>query len=184
MSLRSLTVTAGAVLLAATMVACGQSENTETYDRPADAAATDETARMDDTPDMDATAGTAGEAMTSVADIKGEPGEFVGRTVTVEAEVDRVVGPFAFYLDEEAPLRAGVDNDLLVLVKKAGDTGTAAQAGQEWGDERVRVTGKVHEVSVVEVEREIGWDLDPEIEAELEDRDAVLIAESVRPIER
>ena len=48
----------------------------------------------------------------------------------------------------------------------------------------MRVTGKVHEVSVVEVEREIGWDLDPEIEAELEDRDAVLIAESVRPIER
>lgn len=183
MSLRSLTATIGTVLLTVTMVACGQSERTETSDRPADTAATDETAGMEKA-DMDDTAGTAGEAMTSVADIKGEPGEFVGRTITVEAEVDRVVGPFAFYLDEEAPVRAGVDNDLLVLVKKAGDTGRAAEAAQEWGDERVRVTGTVHEVSVVEVEREIGWDLDPEIEAELEKRDAVLVAESVQPIER
>lgn len=112
----------------------------------------------------------------SVADIVAEPETYVGRQVTIEADVDDVMGPHAFALDEDAPLAGGVDNDLLVLAREPLPTGAM---DDQWVDERVRVTGTVARMDVVEIEREIDWDLNPEIEAEFEDRRAVLIAESV-----
>jgi hypothetical protein len=47
----------------------------------------------------------------------------------------------------------------------------------------VRVTGTVGKMSVVEIEREIGWDLRPELEVEVEKARAVMIASSVQRVE-
>jgi hypothetical protein len=100
----------------------------------------------------------------------------MGQTVTVVAEVNEVFGPRAFALDEDAPLAAGIDRDLVVLSK----TGiNLAPLDDRWLNDKVRVTGKVGRASVVEVEREVGWDLDPEIEVELEDVRAVLVADAI-----
>lgn len=129
--------------------------------------------------------GEAGDAMPAadrppgqirVADLVGNPQRYVGQTVTVEADVEEVWTPYAFSLDEDAPLAGGVDRDLLVFSPKAANL---AAIDDRWIDNRARVTGTVRTMSVVELEREIGWDLDPELEAELEDVRPVLIASTV-----
>ena len=129
--------------------------------------------------------GTGGEmeeesGTVRVADIAGDPEQFVGRSVTVVADVEEVFGPRAFALDEDAPLAGGIDNDLLVLGR---DTRGLDEIDDQWLDNKVKVTGTVARSAVVEVEREIGWDLQPEIETELEGKGAVLIAESIERVE-
>lgn len=46
-------------------------------------------------------------------------------------------------------------------------------------DADVIVAGTVRTISIIEIEREYGLDLDPEIEIELKDREAFLIAERI-----
>jgi len=53
----------------------------------------------------------------------------------------------------------------------------------QWLNNKVRVTGKVGKFGIVEIERELGWDLRPELEAEVERAKAVLIASSVSRVE-
>lgn len=113
---------------------------------------------------------------TAVADITGEPEGYVGRTVTIEADVEEVWTGYAFSLDEDAPFEGGVDNDLLVFTPKAANL---TEIDDQWVNNKARVTGTVRMMSAVELEREIGWDLDPELEIELETVRPVLIASSV-----
>ncbi|MGE0158471.1 MAG: hypothetical protein AB7T31_03610 [Gemmatimonadales bacterium] len=145
-----------------------------------------ETGDMDDMPEATPEASEPIEredALTAneigVEDIVSEPASFAGRTVTVTGDLEEVVGPRAFKLDEDAPLQGGIDNDLLVLGKQ---TAGLDEIDDQWLDNRVRVTGTVRTMTVVEIEREVGWDLDPEIEAELEGREAVLIADAVQRV--
>ena len=129
-----------------------------------------------------AATGTGGTADpgTRVADIVASPETYIGQTVTVTADVEEVFGPRAFALDEDAPLAGGVDQDLLVLSRKAGNLD---DIDDQWLKNKVRVTGKVGRWKLVELEREIGWDLDPEIEAEVERAGAVLIASSLSRVQ-
>ena len=122
----------------------------------------------------------AGNGAISVADLVGNPAAYAGRTVTVEADVEEVRGPRAFTVDEDAPLAGGIDNDLLVISRQASNL---APIDDQWVDNRVRITGRIAQLSLVELEREVGWDLDPQIEAELEERRIVLIAESVSRVD-
>jgi osmotically-inducible protein OsmY len=112
----------------------------------------------------------------TIADIAENPTKYVGRTVTVVSEVDEVFGPRAFKMDEDTLAAGGIDNDLIVLSPKAG---SLAHIDDQWLNDKVRVTGKVHRGAVVDIEREIGWDLDSAIEVELEEERPVLIAESI-----
>lgn len=105
--------------------------------------------------------------------IIGNPAAYVGRTVTVTGEVERIWGPRAFNLD--SGLTAG---ELLVLGREAypnvperGNTGYMVK-------DTATVTGVVRMLVTAETEREIGWDLDPQIETEFNAR-PVLIAQSV-----
>lgn len=125
-------------------------------------------------------AGTTGDGTIRVADIVANPAEYFGRTVTIEADVEEVFGPRAFALDEDAPFAGGIDRDLLVLSSEAG---RLSDIDDQWLNNKVRVTGTVGRLSVIEVEREVGWDLDPELEVELEGAGAVLIASSVNLVE-
>lgn len=168
--------TTSGVCVYAVIVAVAACERTPEYDQPQDVY--NETAG-----DRGATgtAGTATRGMLRVADIVANPNSYVGQTVTVEADVEEVFGPRAFALDEDAPFAGGVDRDLLVLGKQTSDL---ARIDDQWLNNKVRVTGSVGRFSVVEVERELSWDLDPQIEAELERAGAVLFAESVSRVER
>ena len=120
----------------------------------------------------------AGE--TRVADIAGEPDKYLGQTVTVVADVEEVHSARAFSLDEDSPAAGGVDNDLMVLSPQAG---SLSDIDDTWLNNKVRVTGKVGKMSIVEVERELGWDLDPKLEIEVEKAKAVIIATSVQRVE-
>ena len=139
----------------------------------------DDTARTD----PNAAGREGGDAATNtgtrVADIVASPDRYFGQTVTVVADVEEVHSPLSFSLDEDAPLAGGVDRDLLVFSPKAGNL---ANIDDQWLNNKVRVTGRVAKMTVVEVEREVGWDLDPQIEAEVERASAVLIAQSVQRV--
>lgn len=115
-----------------------------------------------------------------VADITGDPNAVIGKTVTVVADVDEVYGPRAFKLDDDAIPAGGSDNDLLVLIPKAGDL---AEINDQWMDNKVRVTGVVQRMNVSNVERELGWDLQPNLETEFRGK-PVLIARSVERLNR
>jgi len=116
----------------------------------------------------------------AVDDITGNPEKYVGQTVTVVAEVDEVHGPDAFSLDEEHPVAGGIDNDLLVIGPQAA---SLEDLDDQWLNDKVRVTGTIGRLSVVDIEREVGWDLTPELEVEVEGAKAVLIAKSVERVQ-
>lgn len=120
---------------------------------------------------------TAG-ATHRVAEITDAPDAFIGKTVTVVAEVDDVYGPRAFILegeDEDSALAKGAGEDLLTLVPKVGGF---PNVDAQWEDDKVRVTGVVQRMIVKDVEREIGWELPPNLKSGFRSR-PVLIARSV-----
>jgi hypothetical protein len=118
----------------------------------------------------------AAGATNRVADITGAPNAFIGKTVTVVAEIDDVYGPRAFTLDGEGPAPAkGARKGLLTLVPKVGGfPGVDAQ----WKDDKARVTGVVHRMVVKDVEREIGWELPANLKSKFAGG-PVLIARSI-----
>lgn len=114
-----------------------------------------------------------------VEDLIKNTDRYLGQEVTVVGEVDEVLSPMAFALDEEAALEAGIDNDVLVFYPKASEL---APLDDAWLNDGVRVVGTVGKMTVVEIEREIGWDLDPKIEAEVEKKGPIVIAKRVERI--
>jgi hypothetical protein len=120
------------------------------------------------------------EGTVRVADIQEDPTKFVGQSVTVVADVEEVHSPRAFSLDEDSPAAGGIDNDLMVLYPQSG---SLRDIDDQWLNNKVRVTGTVGAVNVVEIEREIGWDLSPELEMEVGKAKAVLIARTVERVE-
>ena len=169
MQLPSFTVAGAVLVVALATYGCDWSDrpsaNTPSQEEPAASSAQ---------PPGDAAPASREEVR--VADIVEEPNRYVGQTVSVVADVEEVHTPLSFTLDEDAPLEGGVDRDLLVLSPKSA---SLADIDDQWLNNEVRVTGKVGKMAVVEVEREIGWDLNPEIEAELERAGAVMIATSI-----
>lgn len=98
------------------------------------------------------------------------PTWYAGMTVTLEGEVEEVYGPGLFVLANE-----DLFSDEIVVSSRSQ---TRLEEGAE-----VVVTGTVRAFTVVEMEREYGWDLDPQIEAELEGVGALLEASTVSVIE-
>jgi len=123
----------------------------------------------------------AAGATNRVADITGAPDAFIGKTVTVVAEVDDVYGPRAFTLDGEGPAPAkGARKDLLTLVPKVGGF---PDVDAQWKNDKARVTGVVQRLVVKDVEREIGWELPANLKSRFMSR-PVLIARSFERLNR
>ena len=127
-----------------------------------------------------AAASTAGGEVT-VGTITGNLNNYLGKTVTVVADVQKVLSPRAFTLDEDDVLAGGIDNDMLVLSPQSGNL---TSIENNWTKNKVRVTGTVRGLGIVEIEREVGWDLNRKIEAEFKDVKAVLVASSVERLQR
>ena len=156
-------ILAGAIV--ALSVAVAACDNSRTAQR-------DET-RPGITPPADAA--RASDTSMPASDVASAPDKFAGQTVTVRGEVEKILSPTSFVLDDDGP---DVKADLLVFSPKEG---TPTNLDDTWRDQTVRVTGTVGKMTVVEIEREVGWDLDPQVEAEVEGAGAILIA---RKIER
>lgn len=142
----------------------------------------DRTTTTQTQPAPQATPGDAAPAANTalkVEDLIKNVDRYVGQEVTVVGEVDEVLSPMAFALDEDAPFEAGVDNDVLVFYPKASELAALDDA---WLNDSVRVVGTVGKMTVTEIEREIGWDLDPKIEVEVEKQGPVMIAKRVERI--
>lgn len=116
-----------------------------------------------------------GEGTASVEDIKDEPARFIGKTVTISGEVEGVEEPRAFRLAGAGWLW---DDEVTVVT---GQPVRLAGATLEEGDD-VIVTGTVRRSVIADVEREVGWDLQPELEASIENR-PFIVASSVRKVE-
>ncbi|HXG84058.1 MAG TPA: hypothetical protein VNI84_08525 [Pyrinomonadaceae bacterium] len=101
------------------------------------------------------------------------PSQYVGKTVTVSGDVEEIWNPRAFNMD--SGLSVG---ELLVIGREPFPQ--IPQAGNRAYviSDVATVTGVVRMLVTAEVEREIGWDLDPRIEAEFNAK-PVLIAQTV-----
>lgn len=118
----------------------------------------------------------AAGATNRVAEITAAPNAFIGKTVTVVADVDDVYGPRAFAVDGEGPpLAEGARHGLLTLVPKVGGF---PNVDAQWKDGKARVTGVVQRMVAKDVEREVGWELPASLKSRFEGR-PVLIARSV-----
>jgi hypothetical protein len=108
-------------------------------------------------------------AMVKLDDLEDKPESFVGKTVTVEGEVDKVLGPHLFTIDERGwadparELPVSVPMPFIVALKE---------------DMLIRVTGTVEKVPIDRLEKEIGAIGDPKLREEIANR-PVLVATAV-----
>ena len=96
---------------------------------------------------------------------EAEPGE----AVTVEGEITRIIDNHTLQLEGDWDF---FSPELAVV------TMADLPPGLEVGD-RVQLSGRVHQMDIIEVENHIGWDFQPEIEIELEDVENFLIANAL-----
>lgn len=98
--------------------------------------------------------------------------QYAGRQVSVAGEIEEKLGPRSFILES-----GGIFNDEIVVVLPTNVQGLKPQQLRDDAD--IVVTGTVRQMTVVEVERELGWDLNPEIEAEFEGTRSYLVADRI-----
>lgn len=117
-------------------------------------------------------------ATVRVADVVSNPERYTGRTVTVEADVDSVLSPFALTLNSGLPLRGGLDYDLIIAYPQSLNLATF---DDKWLNNKVRARGTLRRMTVADFERVLGRDLSPKLEQEFM-RQPVLMARSVERI--
>jgi hypothetical protein len=111
-------------------------------------------------------------ATVNLDELEKHPEQFLGKTVTVEGEVDRVLGPNLFTIDEKNWV--DLDREMPVVVPEPF-------AAIVKTDAPVRVTGTVQKVPIAQIERRGGILSDPKIKAEIETQPA-LVASAVTTI--
>ncbi|MBE9182483.1 hypothetical protein IQ268_28440 [Oculatella sp. LEGE 06141] len=106
-------------------------------------------------------------------EITEDPSQYYGQTLAVTGEVEEIIGPNAFTLEDEELLGS---DDLLVLNTT---TGTTVEDGEE-----VAITGELRSFVSAEIERDydLTWDLDLQRQLEAEyQQQPVLIVRDIYP---
>lgn len=118
------------------------------------------------------------EQEVSIRELADSPEEFYGERVTVSATVARVAQPEVFTLasDEPETDEEPVEDEAVLVV---GSEPIASGLSEE---QSVRVTGRVREFQVEEVERELGIDLQGSLRADYGGEAPAILAESVSGI--
>lgn len=109
----------------------------------------------------------------TAAQILENPTAYAGKIVTVSGEVDDIIEPRAFEMD------SGLTTGELLVLGRAPYPALPEAGNRAYvvGDVAT-VTGLVTMLVTADIEREIGWDLSPQIEAEYNAR-PVIIAQNV-----
>lgn len=118
---------------------------------------------------------------TTIGKISENPDHYFGRAVIVSGEVKGVHQTGVFAIGDED----GSGSELLVVTRDPLPIPVPEGAGEAASnptDHTVQVIGTIQRFVAAEVEREIGFDLQPEVEAEIEESRPVLIARSVSTI--
>lgn len=99
---------------------------------------------------------------TIIADIIANPDSYIAKAVTVNGEVDRVLSPEVFVLDQE---KAIVGDEILVLMRNnlPEEINNARNSPLNDAD-LVSVSGTVQQVQLTEIEREFNLNLDSQLE--------------------
>ncbi|MGV3520539.1 hypothetical protein [Luteitalea sp.] len=127
----------------------------------------DEAARRATAPIVDS---TGGAMRVAVGDLEEHATKYTGKTISVDAEVEKVLGPRLFTIDE--PSWADLDGEVLVYMPSSLATLVRA-------DDLVTITGSMQPFVQAEVEREWKWFAgEPEINAQLSRR-PVLVASRI-----
>jgi hypothetical protein len=101
--------------------------------------------------------------------LEDHPEKFVGQTVTVEGEVDRVLGPHLFTVDEKDWV--DLDREMAVVVPEPF-------AAIVKSDMPVRITGVVQKVPIAKIEQSQGFlSNEPKLKAEIENEPVLLATE-------
>lgn len=82
-----------------------------------------------------------------VADVTKSPNDFLGRTVTVRGDVEDVLGPRAFILEDEGPGSA-------MLVVSTADAKVAPQQLADASD--IRIVGEVRQFDAAKMQADVG----------------------------
>lgn len=112
---------------------------------------------------------------TDVDKVKEHPNWYYDKQVRVTGEVDEILSDRAFRLEGTG---WAFDDDITVLMKKPME---AAAGGALHEDDELIVSGTVRRFVVADIERDLGWDLSPEVEIKLKER-PVLVADAVRKV--
>jgi hypothetical protein len=111
--------------------------------------------------------------LVTLGDVEDHPLMYVGKRITVTGEIERILGPRLFSVDERNWI--DFDGETLVVVPK-----TMIAVARE--DQPVSITGTVRRFVKADIEHEWGWfDDQPRIEAEFTNR-PVLVADSVTTV--
>lgn len=110
----------------------------------------------------------------TIDQVKERPADFYGKEITVAGKVDKLINERTFELEGTG---WAFNDNITVLTKSPAQLATAAVAGKQ----ELVVTGTVRPFVVADVERELGWDLAPEVEVRLKER-PVLLAERIRRV--
>lgn len=116
------------------------------------------------------------QVTTDIEEIEEEPGRHFGKSVKVVGEIDDVYGQRAFELEG---LDLIFEDEVLVLTKSPIALGN--ESLQE--DQMVRVHGTVKKFSKTELESELGWKLDGEVNDEWEGK-PVIVADAIDAVRR
>jgi hypothetical protein len=101
--------------------------------------------------------------------LEDHPEKFVGQTVTVEGEVDRVLGPHLFTVDEKDWV--DLEREMAVVVPEPF-------AAIVKSDMPVRITGVVQKVPIAKIEQSQGFlSNEPKLKAEIENEPVLLATE-------
>jgi hypothetical protein len=118
--------------------------------------------------------GTAQQATPPIEQLKAAPSQYVGRSITLAGKVENVRNNRSFTLEGDEWF---VDDELLVVTKSPVKIGI----GTEFQGSDVVVTGTVRNLVIAEIERDLGWDLEQELETRFRDK-PVLVADSIRVV--
>ncbi|MDP9480443.1 MAG: hypothetical protein M3R38_33080 [Actinomycetota bacterium] len=137
--------------------------------------------QLDMTPDAADAGEPAGAVQATLSDITDNPEEFYGQTLTVDGgAVAEVLNPDSFVIIDAETAAEEIPEDLTeegVLVIGSTD-GPLPELGVETP---VQVTGLFREFNLVEVEEELGTELDDAVYEDWEGRPAIL-ADQVQPV--
>lgn len=115
------------------------------------------------------------ETGATVTDIADNPDDYVGRTVTVAGEIEEILAPQVFRLGGED----FYGGELVVISEKPIPRPTRRRDNTLVYRDIVQVTGVVRRLNSAQLEQELGWELGPKVEKELEEAETVVVASSV-----
>ncbi|MFP2901684.1 hypothetical protein [Corallococcus sp. 4LFB] len=107
-----------------------------------------------------------------VEELNDNISSYVGQKVSVAGEIENKLDARSFVMES-----GGIFDDEIVVVVPQKSQGLRPVRLRE--DANIVVTGTVRSIPIVDVERQLGWDLDPELKIELEGTRNFLVADRI-----